>query len=110
LRGNLPTHVDYGRDIFQRRRPQDRCFDRPRPWNCVKFARISVKRGISPTPVPVREGGSPVRTAILLLNLAEQESTECVWRREINKGGRDVARTLRIAINHSRTSNLPYFL
>lgn len=53
----------------------------------VEFARKSIKRGGAPTLVPLPMGGSPVLAQILILNIAEQEAKDRLWRREINKVG-----------------------
>jgi hypothetical protein len=53
----------------------------------VEFARRSMKRGGAPTLVPVKSGGRPVHAQILLLEVAEQEAKDRLWRREINRVG-----------------------
>ena len=53
----------------------------------VEFARASTKRSGGPTLVPVRTGGGPVIAQILLLDVAEQEAMDRLWRREIDKVG-----------------------
>jgi hypothetical protein len=53
----------------------------------VEFARSSTKRGGAPTLVPVEQGGSPVLAHILLVNVAEHEAKDMLWRREIDKVG-----------------------
>jgi hypothetical protein len=53
----------------------------------VEFARASTKRGGAPSLVPVQTGGGPVIAQILLLNVAEQEAMDRLWRREIDKVG-----------------------
>ena len=53
----------------------------------VEFARESTKRGGAPTLVPVSTGGSPVHAQILLLDVAESEAKDRLWRREIDKVG-----------------------
>jgi hypothetical protein len=53
----------------------------------VEFARKSTKRGGAPTLVPVKSGGCPVLAQILLLDAAEEEAKDRLWRREVNKVG-----------------------
>lgn len=53
----------------------------------VEFARCSTKRGGAPTLVPLKQGGTPVLGQILLVNVSEQEASDRLWRREINKVG-----------------------
>jgi hypothetical protein len=53
----------------------------------VEFARKSTKRGGAPTLVPVESGGCPVHAQILLVDVAEQEAKDRLWRREVDKVG-----------------------
>jgi hypothetical protein len=53
----------------------------------VEFARGSTTRSGAPTLVPVRQGGSPVLAQILLLDVAESEAKDRLWRREVGKVG-----------------------
>jgi hypothetical protein len=56
------------------------------PFN-VEFARKSMNRAGAPTLVPVESGGCPVHAQILLLDVAEQEAKDRLWRREIDRVG-----------------------
>lgn len=58
------------------------------PFN-VEFARTSTSRCGAPTLVPVEGFGAPVQAYILLLNASEQEATDFLYRREIDKVGSD---------------------
>jgi hypothetical protein len=57
------------------------------PFN-IEFARASIKRGGTPTLVPVQQVGSSVLGQILLVDVSEKEAKDRLWRREVNKIGR----------------------
>jgi len=53
----------------------------------VEFARASQRRSGAPTLVPVRTCGSRIRAHVLVVNVAEQEAKDRLWRRETNRAG-----------------------
>ena len=53
----------------------------------VEFGRTSIKRGGTPTLVPLQQGGRPVLAQILLVSVSEKEAKDRLWRREVNRIG-----------------------
>ena len=56
------------------------------PFN-VEFARKSRKRENAPTLVPVTGYGAPVRAKVFVVDVAEAEASNRIYRREINAVG-----------------------